>query len=41
LAVITECLKKNNFNISKAAQELGIARNTLYKKMVDFGIRKP
>ncbi len=41
LAVITECLKNNNFNISKAAQELGIARNTLYKKMVDFGIRKP
>lgn len=41
IAVITECLKNNNFNISKAAQELGIARNTLYKKMEDYGIRKP
>ncbi len=40
-ALITECLKKNHFNISRAAQELGIARNTLYKKMEDFGIRKP
>lgn len=41
MVLITECLRNNNFNISKAAQELGIARNTLYKKMEDFGIRKP
>ena len=41
MIIISESLKKNNFNISRAAQELGIARNTLYKKMEEFGIKKP
>ena len=40
MMIITESLKKHNFNISKSAQELGIARNTLYKKMEEFGIKR-
>jgi transcriptional regulator with PAS, ATPase and Fis domain len=40
MIIITESLKKHSFNISKAAQELGIARNTLYKKMDEFGIKR-
>lgn len=39
--VISEVLTKHNGNISKTAQELGITRTTLYKKMDDFGIKKP
>ncbi|HNX24715.1 MAG TPA: sigma 54-interacting transcriptional regulator [Spirochaetota bacterium] len=40
MMIISESLKKHNFNISKSAQELGIARNTLYKKIGEFGIRR-
>jgi len=40
MVIISESLKKHNFNISKAAQELGIARNTLYKKIEEFGIKR-
>ncbi len=40
MIIISESLKKHNFNISKSAQELGIARNTLYKKMEEFGIKR-
>lgn len=32
-AIIQETLKKNNGNISQSAKELGITRNTLYKKI--------
>ena len=40
MIIISESLKKHNFNITKSAQELGIARNTLYKKMDEFGIKR-
>jgi len=40
MIIISESLKKHNFNTSKSAQELGIARNTLYKKMEEFGIKR-
>jgi PAS domain S-box-containing protein len=40
MLLISESLKKTNFNISKSAQELGIARNTLYKKIEEFGIKR-
>ncbi len=40
MLIISESLKKTNFNISKSAQELGIARNTLYKKIEEFGIKR-
>ncbi len=40
MMIIMESLKKHDFNISKTAQELGIARNTLYKKMEEFGIKR-
>lgn len=40
MIIIMESLKKHDFNISKTAQELGIARNTLYKKMEEFGIKR-
>jgi transcriptional regulator of acetoin/glycerol metabolism len=35
---ITRVLKKNRFNISKAAGELGMARTTLYRKMTKYGL---
>jgi len=36
---IVLALKKNQFNISETAKELGIARPTLYKKMEKYNIR--
>ena len=35
---ITDALGKHNGNLSKAADELGIARSTLYRKISHFGI---
>lgn len=38
---IREAFLINHWNISKAAKFLGIARNTLYKKMREYNIEKP
>jgi two-component system NtrC family response regulator len=35
---VQKALKKADNNISLAARILGISRNTLYKKIKDFGI---
>ncbi len=35
---IRQALEKNRYNISKAAEELGMARTTLYRKMTKYGI---
>jgi two-component system, NtrC family, response regulator HydG len=35
---ITNALNKNNGNLSKAADDLGVARTTLYRKIARFGI---
>lgn len=40
MCIILESLKRHNFNITKSAQELGIVRSTLYKKMAEFGINR-
>ncbi len=37
---ILRVLKKNEWNISKAAEELGIERSHLYKKLRAYGIRR-
>ncbi len=36
--VIKQALKKSNGNLTKAAEELGIGRTTLYRKMEEYGI---
>ncbi len=36
--VIREALRKSNGNLTKAAEELGIGRTTLYRKMEDYGL---
>jgi transcriptional regulator with PAS, ATPase and Fis domain len=36
--LIEDCLKRHKHNKSKTAQELGITRTTLYKKMEQYGI---
>jgi transcriptional regulator of acetoin/glycerol metabolism len=35
---IRQALEKFRYNISKAAEELGMARTTLYRKMTKYGI---
>jgi transcriptional regulator of acetoin/glycerol metabolism len=35
---IQQALEKHRYNISKAAEELGMARTTLYRKMTKYGI---
>ena len=35
---IQQALEKYRYNISKAADELGMARTTLYRKMTKYGI---
>jgi len=35
---IVAALEKFNGNLSKAAEELGIARSTLYRKIAHFGL---
>ncbi len=37
-ALIREALKKNGSNLSRSAEELGIARGTLYSKMKKYGL---
>lgn len=36
--VIREAVRKSNGNLTKAAEELGIGRTTLYRKMEEYGI---
>jgi DNA-binding NtrC family response regulator len=36
--IISNALSKNNWNISEAAKELGIGRQTLYRKIEKFGL---
>ncbi len=38
--VIVDALNKHNGNLSKAAEELGMARSTLYRKIAHFSIEK-
>jgi len=38
--IIDIVLKETNFNIVRCAQLLGIGRNTLYRKMKQYGIEK-
>jgi transcriptional regulator of acetoin/glycerol metabolism len=40
-AYITEVLERNNWNISRSAEELDIDRVTLYHKIDKFGLKKP
>ena len=35
---INRAMTKHNGNLSKAAEELGIARSTLYRKIARFGM---
>lgn len=35
---ITEIMTKHNWNVTRAAEEMGIARKNLYKKLNDYGI---
>lgn len=37
---ILRTLKKNDWNISRTAEELGIERSHLYKKLKTYGIRR-
>jgi transcriptional regulator of acetoin/glycerol metabolism len=36
--VILKALKKFNGNLTRAAEELGIGRTTLYRKLEEYGI---
>lgn len=36
--VIREAIRKSNGNLTKAAEELGIGRTTLYRKMEEYGL---
>lgn len=36
---ITEIMRRNGWNVTKAAAEMGIARKNLYKKLNDYGIK--
>ena len=36
---ITEVMRRNSWNVTKAAREMNIARKTLYKKLNDYGIK--
>lgn len=39
--ILLEALEKNNWNVKKAAQELGISRANMYEKMKKSGIKRP
>jgi transcriptional regulator of acetoin/glycerol metabolism len=39
VAFITEALRRNNFNRKKTAQELGMHKTTLWRKMKKLGIQ--
>jgi len=38
---ITRCLQRNYWSMSRAAQELGIHRSTLWRKTKQLGIQRP
>jgi PAS domain S-box-containing protein len=38
MQAIVSCLKENDFNKTRTARELGISRNTLWRKMKKYGI---
>ena len=38
--IILETLIRNQFNIRKTAQELGVSRGTLYNKIISLGIKR-
>jgi transcriptional regulator of acetoin/glycerol metabolism len=35
---ISNAMSKHNGNLSKAAEEIGVARSTLYRKIAHFGL---
>jgi transcriptional regulator of acetoin/glycerol metabolism len=37
-AAIEKAIRKHNGNLSQAAQELGMGRSTLYRKMKKYGL---
>ncbi|MBE0502471.1 MAG: helix-turn-helix domain-containing protein, partial [Desulfuromonadales bacterium] len=40
-AVIRQVLEEKQWNLSQAAEALGIARGTLYSKIKNFSLEKP
>jgi len=38
MQAIVTCLEKNEYNRTRTARELGISRNTLWRKMKRYGI---
>ena len=38
MQAILSCLEENDYNRTKTARELGISRNTLWRKMKKYGI---
>lgn len=40
-SAIEKVLQKNNFNISKSAEELGLSRASLYRRMEKYKIDNP
>lgn len=40
IAAIGECLRRNDYNITLSARELGITRATLHKKIHNYGLKK-
>ena len=38
MQAIRSCLEENDYNRTKTARELGISRNTLWRKMKKYGI---
>jgi len=41
IRTIRDCLEKNGFNRTLTARELGVSRNTLWRKMKRYGIEAP
>ena len=37
--ILLEALEKSGANISKAAKEMGISRDTVYRRMKKYGIK--
>jgi two-component system nitrogen regulation response regulator NtrX len=40
-AALERCLKKQRWNVSEAARELGIPRSHIYRKMSKYGLKRP
>jgi transcriptional regulator of acetoin/glycerol metabolism len=38
--MIQEALERNDWNVSHAAEELGLERTNLHKKIKQFGLRR-